>query len=49
MLWTITIILFLLWLIGFIGFHVLGAWIHILIVLAVVVLILNLLSGRRAV
>jgi hypothetical protein len=49
MLWTITIILFLLWLVGFIGFHVFGAWIHLLLVLAVVILIFNLLSGRRAV
>ena len=49
MLWTITIILLLLWLVGFIGFHVLGAWIHLLLLLAVIVLIFNLLSGRRVV
>lgn len=49
MLWTITIILFVLWALGFMGFHVLGAWIHILLVLAVIVLIFNLLSGRRAI
>jgi uncharacterized membrane protein len=48
MLWTITIVLVILWLIGFIGFPTLGAWIHILLVLAVIVLIFNLLSGRRA-
>ena len=48
MLWTITIILFILWALGFVGFHVLGSWIHILLVLAVIVLIFNLLSGRRA-
>ncbi len=48
MLWTITIILLVLWLVGFIGFHALGAWIHILLVLAIIVLIFNLLSGRRA-
>jgi hypothetical protein len=47
MLWTITIVLFLLWLVGFIGFHVLGAWIHLLLLVAVVVLILSLISGRR--
>jgi hypothetical protein len=49
MLWTITIILLILWLVGFIGFHVLGAWIHLLLLVAVVLIILNLLSGRRAV
>jgi len=48
MLWTITVLLVVLWLVGFIGFHVVGAWIHILLVLAIIVLIFNLLSGRRA-
>ena len=48
MLWTITIVLVVLWLVGFIGFHALGSWIHILLILAVIVLIFNLLSGRRA-
>jgi hypothetical protein len=48
MLWTITIILFILWLLGVIGIYTVGAWIHILLVLAVIVLIFNLLSGRRA-
>lgn len=48
MLWTITVVLVILWLIGFIGFPTLGSWIHILLVLAVIVLIFNLLSGRRA-
>jgi hypothetical protein len=49
MLWTITIILFILWLLGLVSGYTLGGWVHILIVLAVVVLVLNLLSGRRAV
>jgi hypothetical protein len=49
MLWTITVILLILWLVGFIGFHVLGAWIHLLLLVAVVLIILSLLSGRRAV
>jgi Family of unknown function (DUF5670) len=49
MLWTITIILFILWLVGMVSSYTLGGWIHILLVLAVVVLIFNLLSGRRAV
>jgi hypothetical protein len=49
MLWTITIILFILWLLGLVSGYTLGGWVHILVVLAVVVLVLNLLSGRRAV
>jgi hypothetical protein len=49
MLWTITIILVILWAVGFIGFHVLGSWIHLLLVLALIVLLFNLLSGRRGI
>jgi hypothetical protein len=48
MLWTITIILFILWLVGMVSSYTLGGWIHILLVLAVIMLIFNLLSGRRA-
>lgn len=40
MLWTIAIILFVLWLIGWLGFHILGAFIHILVILAVIFVIL---------
>jgi hypothetical protein len=45
--WTIFVILLILWLLGFIGFHVLGSYIHILLLIAVVVLILQLIGGRR--
>ena len=48
MLWTITILLVVLWLVGLVSSYTLGGWIHILLVLAVIVLIFNLLSGRRA-
>ncbi|GAC1650893.1 MAG: hypothetical protein NVS9B15_10740 [Acidobacteriaceae bacterium] len=48
MLWTITIVLFILWLVGLVSSYTLGGWIHILLVLASIVLIFNLLSGRRA-
>ncbi|NYF79755.1 lmo0937 family membrane protein [Granulicella arctica] len=48
MLWTITIILVVLWLVGLVSSYTLGGWIHILLVLAVIMLIFNLLSGRRA-
>lgn len=47
MLWTITIILFILWIVGLVSSYTLGGWIHILLVLAIIVLIFNLLSGRR--
>ncbi len=50
MLWTIVVILLVLWALGF-GFagQSLGALVHILLVLAVIVLIIQLVSGRRAV
>lgn len=48
MLWTIFVILLILWILGF-SFHVMGSFIHILLVIAVIVLIINLISGRRAV
>ena len=47
MLWTIIVILLILWLAGF-GLNVGGGLIHVLLVIAVIVVIVNLLSGRRA-
>lgn len=47
MLWTVFVILLILWLLGF-SFHVAGSLIHLLLVIAVVVLIVNLLTGRSA-
>src|SRR5215470_7264630 len=47
MLWTIFVILLVLWLLGLVSSYTLGGFIHILLVLAVVVLLINLLSGRR--
>jgi hypothetical protein len=49
MLWTITVILLVLWLLGVVGVYTVGAWIHILLVLAIISIIFNLLSGRRAI
>ncbi|MEO7028660.1 MAG: lmo0937 family membrane protein [Acidobacteriaceae bacterium] len=49
MLWTIIVILFVLWILGFFAFHIGGSLIHILLVIAVIVLIYNLLSGRRGI
>jgi hypothetical protein len=48
MLWTIFAILLILWLLGW-GFHIAGGLIHLLLVVAVVVLVINLITGRRAV
>lgn len=47
MLWTIFVILLVLWLLGF-SFHVAGSLIHLLLVIAVAVLIVNLITGRRS-
>jgi antibiotic biosynthesis monooxygenase (ABM) superfamily enzyme len=49
MLWTIFIILLVLWLLGLISGYTLGGFIHILLVIAVVVLIIRLIQGRPVV
>jgi hypothetical protein len=45
MLWTIFVVLLILWLLGF-SLHVAGGLIHLLLVIALVVLVINLVSGR---
>ncbi len=47
MLWTIFVILLVLWLLGLVSSYTLGGYIHLLLVIAVVVLVINLISGRR--
>jgi len=47
MLWTIFVILLVLWLLGVVSSYTLGGFIHLLLVLAVVVLLINLITGRR--
>jgi hypothetical protein len=49
MLWTIFVILLILWLVGIVSSYTLGGFIHLLLVIALVVLLLNLISGRRPV
>ena len=49
MLWTLFVILLVLWLLGVVSSYTLGGFIHILLVLAVVALVFQLLSGRRPV
>lgn len=46
MLWTVLVVLVVLWALGF-GFHVAGGLIHLLLVVALVVLVLQLITGRR--
>ena len=47
MLWTIVVILLVLWLFGLLGGYAFGGLIHILLVIAVIVLVVQLLQGRR--
>ena len=47
MLWTIAVILVILWLLG-LGFHVTTGLIHLLLVIAVIVVVVQLFNGRRA-
>jgi len=49
MLWTIFVILLILWLLGMVTSYTLGGFIHILLIIAVVVLIIRLIQGRRIV
>jgi hypothetical protein len=49
MLWTIFVVLLILWLVGLVSSYTLGGFIHLLLILAVIVLIVNLVSGRRTV
>jgi hypothetical protein len=48
MLWTIFVVILILWLLGF-SLHVAGSMIHLLLAVALVVFVINLLGGRRAV
>jgi hypothetical protein len=49
MLWTIAVILFVLWALGLVSAYTLGGYIHVLLVIALVVVLFNLLQGRRVV
>jgi Family of unknown function (DUF5670) len=49
MLWTIFVILLVLWLVGVVSSYTIGGFIHLLLVIALVVLLINLISGRRPV
>lgn len=49
MLWTIFVILLVLWLLGLVSGYTLGGFVHVLLVIAVIVLIINLIQGRKVV
>ena len=49
MLWTIAVILIVLWLLGLVTSYTMGGFIHILIVVAVIMVLVNIIQGRGAV
>ena len=49
MLWTLAVVLLILWLLGMITAHTMGGFIHILLVIAIVVVLLRVISGRKPV
>jgi len=49
MLWTLFVILLVLWLLGLVTAYTLGGFIHILLIIALAILLIQLISGRRAV
>jgi hypothetical protein len=48
MLWTIAVILIILWALGLVSNYTMGGLIHILLVIAVIVVLVNIIQGRRA-
>jgi hypothetical protein len=49
MLWTIAVILIVLWLLGLVSSYTMGGFIHILLVIAIIVIVVRLISGRKAI
>jgi len=49
LLWTVAVILFILWLLGLVTSYTLGGFVHILLVLAVIVILIRVIQGRRPV
>lgn len=47
MLWTIAVVLVVLWLLGLVSSYTLGGFIHILLVIAIIVVLVNVIQGRR--
>lgn len=49
MLWTIAVILVILWVLGFVSSYTMGGFIHILLVIAIIVVLLRVIQGRRVI
>ena len=49
MLWTIAVILIILWLLGLVSTYTMGGFIHVLLVIAIIVILVQLISGRRVI
>ena len=49
MLWTIAVVLIILWILGFVSSYTMGGFIHILLVIAIVVMLVRVLQGRKVV
>ena len=49
MLWTIAVILFVMWALGMVSSYTMGGFVHIILVLALVVILINFIGGRRTV
>jgi len=49
MLWTIAVIMIVLWLLGMVSSYTMGGLVHLLLVIAVVMVLVNIIQGRRAV
>ncbi|MGD0282244.1 MAG: lmo0937 family membrane protein [Dissulfurispiraceae bacterium] len=49
MLWTIFVILVILWMLGLVSGHMIGGFIHILLVIAIVIVLIRIIQGRRPV
>jgi len=47
MLWTIVVILLIMWLLGLVSSYTMGGFIHLLLVIAVIIIVINLVQGRR--
>jgi len=48
MLWTIAVVLLILWLLGLVSSYTMGGFIHILLVIAIVMILVNFISGRKS-
>lgn len=49
MLWTISVVLVVLWLLGLVSSYTLDGWIHLLLVLAIIVILVRVISGKKPV